>query len=1611
MAYPILYAPKTTDFDNLGLGVLSDATSANVTQELNGKFIFEMNYPVHGALYEQITEQAYIKVDAGMSTRGQLFEIKRIVTDTSLMMSIYAEHVSYKLANIPIKDFTIGGNGQTMLNALQKALLFDSDLYTFYSDVETLSSGTYSPTTFANARAVLGGQDGSILDAVGGQYKFDNFKISLLNQLGKESHDVLMYGRNIQSLSQEQSIMDTYNAIYPYANVQQAKGSGDDATTETVIKTLPNKVVKSKYFDSYNDPMVQVVDFSDKFTSKEGDGLPAYSDDKMLELANKYISDNEIGIPKVTLTISTIDLYNAITPQSDQGFESLDLGDTIRVSFMDLNVDTTAQVTAIVYDVLSEQYTSYTIGEKKKTLTQQFLSTATEAKKIAKQAIDESRQAALIAADGTLDSYGKSINDPFPAEPKKGDKYFVQDGDDSYIFQWDGTTWLELVSTKTGDFINKAVDSAVAKASTYAENLSKMQSEATQSLASDLATKADELTKSQQRLSSQATLYTNSMAADAKASAAEIARNAQNELNTAKNSLSSEITSQAAAYTSSAIAIEERAQNALNTAKSSLSSEIASQAAAYTSSAIAIEERAQNALNTAKSSLSSAIASQATATNSLVSAVDSNAGKYATQAKSEAVAAAQTADGVVRSDFKKTTDSISTTIAQNKSEADGKIKTAQTTATQALDGLATKVSQTEYNTKTGQLQTDLTVTTQTANQAKTDIVSIKQKDGEQDEKMNSIVSDVNGTKQTVSDLQTIQGKQSGDISTLKQRADGFEATVTKVNNLSVGGRNYILNSSGTSASNGVRPVLKGASSDTNALLSYSDTGIQVSNNKGNTEWFYGLATAWTDITKTPLVAKSTYTISFKAKGTAKQIAARVGIRNAATNYEVSLVNFTNINNSDWTKVTYTFTIPSGITHVFLRLQGAVANSYNTGFDGGEAFTMKELKLELGNVSTDLTPAPEDLESATAKAQLTADQATLAINNYKTDADGRISKAQADIKVNADAISTKVAKTDYDKKTGDLTTSVGKAQQTADSATQTIGTYKESNDKRVSAAETNIKANSDAIKSTVSKTDFDKATGKLTGDISTLQQRANGFDATVTKVNNLAVGGRNLLTNTNKDVSITSHTTDGWPAWAHIDTGFSFENGKTYTFSAEAKNSTDKIAEASIRVFEESTNTQVGIYAFPADGKRHSVTFTIPNDSHNYRLLFYAGHAGIAPGVDLTTTYHHPKLEAGNIATDWTPAPEDVDSAVAKAQLTADNATLAINNYKTDADGRIRKAQADIVANANAITQKVSQTDYNTKTGALTTSVSKAQQTADSATQTIGTYKESNDKRVTAAETNIKANSDAILQTVSKTDFDKATGKLTGDISTLQQRADGFEATVTKVNNLSVGGGVNLLQGTGTASGDVSEGGAVFVKDAFNGYDAVKTNHAWNERFINLYQALGRTNAKAGDWYTISVYVKADKQIDTGSLNVYRALGNSDANSNDGHLNAISMQDKPIGTQWQQYAWSFQINNISLQRHNTRVEYCYDTGDNWIYWAGWVLEKGTVAHGWTPAPEDVDSATAQAQLTADNATVSINNYKTDADGRIRKAQADIVANANAITQKVSQTDYNTKTGAL
>ncbi len=175
--------------------------------------------------------------------------------------------------------------------------------------------------------------------------------------------------------------------------------------------------------------------------------------------------------------------------------------------------------------------------------------------------------------------------------------------------------------------------------------------------------------------------------------------------------------------------------------------------------------------------------------------------------------------------------------------------------------------------------------------------------------------------------------------------------------INVGGRNYILNSSGRSASASSRPILSGGYTDSgSSILDYFPDRIVMTNNQGNTsEFFYGLANAWTDISKTPLIAGNTYTLSVKARGTAPQVALRVGYRNPNV---AERVNFVPLDNTKWTKATFTFTLPVGTTSIFVRINGGINNRPN-GFTGNETIEFKEVMLEQSNIASDWTPAPED----------------------------------------------------------------------------------------------------------------------------------------------------------------------------------------------------------------------------------------------------------------------------------------------------------------------------------------------------------------------------------------------------------------------------------------------------------------------------------------------------------------------------------------------------------------------------------------------------------------------------------------------------------------------------
>lgn len=73
----------------------------------------------------------------------------------------------------------------------------------------------------------------------------------------------------------------------------------------------------------------------------------------------------------------------------------------------------------------------------------------------------------------------------------------------------------------------------------------------------------------------------------------------------------------------------------------------------------------------------------------------------------------------------------------------------------------------------------------------------------------------------------------------------------------------------------------------------------------------------------------------------------------------------------------------------------------------------------------------------------------------------------------------------------------------------------------------------------------------------------------------------------------------------------------------------------------------------------------------------------------------------------------------------------------------------------------------------------------------------------------------------------------------------------------------------------------------------------------------------------------------------------------GNINGSSKvySDLKISPQWQQVWFPFTADEGSLVRTDARIEISTATGENYIYWAGWKLEKGTIATDWSPSTED------------------------------------------------------------
>lgn len=432
--YPILYAPDATDFFNMGLGPLTTSLTATVSEERNGSFILEAEVLTDDAIYPLLEHNAILKADAGHTLKDQRFKIKRIVPTDKGTAKIYAEHVSYLSQELSLKpEITIKSLNANAAIGRWKSSLNETNPFVVDSDITTTGSTTWRIDKVANPRQALGGVEGSLLDVYGGEYRFDNYHISLLKKRGTTANTVLAYGRNITSFEQELNITDTYTSVYPYAIYT-------DKNDNEQMVTIDGYVVDCENVSSFPNRVVKIVDFSSEF---EHDEVPTKA--KLQTLAEQYVTANDFGTPKVSIKVSFVDLSKTADYAEYQALEEVNLCDDVRVIFPKLGVDTVSKVTRTVWNVLSESYDEIEIGEKRASLSSIIND---QGKQIGEA--EKNANGAIIAANGKNTIFFGLYGTDGLGEPvanKLGDTWYKPNGEDTETYIWNGTIWEQIAST------------------------------------------------------------------------------------------------------------------------------------------------------------------------------------------------------------------------------------------------------------------------------------------------------------------------------------------------------------------------------------------------------------------------------------------------------------------------------------------------------------------------------------------------------------------------------------------------------------------------------------------------------------------------------------------------------------------------------------------------------------------------------------------------------------------------------------------------------------------------------------------------------------------------------------------------------------------------------------------------------------------------------------------------------------------------------------------------------------------------------------------------------------------------------------------------------------
>ena len=620
-------------------------------------------------------------------------------------------------------------------------------------------------------------------------------------------------------------------------------------------------------------------------------------------------------------------------------------------------------------------------------------------------------------------------------------------------------------------------------------------------------------------------------------------------------------------------------------------------------------------------------------------------------------------------------------------------------------------------------------------------------------------------------------------------------------------------------------------------------------------------------------------------------------------------------------------------------------------------TANGTKTTVSELSKTVAQNGKDITSVTARTKVVEDDLTstkTTLSQVQTTADGASSKA-ATLETGLNGVKADLAATTV----------------TANTIKTNLANYQASNDRAVANLQSNIQTANGDISSL--KTKVEAVPGQITSAVSAVESKIPTDIGMV----NLFKGSRDFSGSWTSNNGVYSEDYQGvkifktQDLWWGRSQYFEVKTGEEYVFSAYVKSSarTDRVDFYLVHNSKQPMAT--GLVVFGSDNGQDYVNIGLTNEYKRIAVKIKITKDGwMAPRIERKNSdaylfFGGYKLERGNIATDYSPAPEDtaeqISSLSSQIQQTADGITLLatkteLSNAKTELQSGIKTATDKANNNAQTITThtsqisalntglqaKVSQSDFNTLSG-----------------------------RVATAENNIIAKANELSSKITSVE-----GKIPTDI-----------------------GMVNLFKGSRDFSGSWTSNNGVYSED-YQGVKIFKTQDLWWGRSQYF-------EVKTGEEYVFSAYVKSSARTDRVDFYLVH-------NSKQPMATGLVVFGSDNGQDYVNIGLTNEYKRIAVKIKITkdgwmapRIE--RKNSDAYLFFGGYKLERGNIATDYSPAPEDaisqINSLSSEFKQTTDsikasvtslnNSTVKSSSLTINSDGIVMKAGKSTTDVANAI----------------